>query len=48
MLLHELGRDVWRVLAIARTETECELQEVLAQPDANHLGVRMLRFLKNL
>jgi len=41
MLLHELGRDVWRVLAIARSETECELLEVLAEPDPNDLGERM-------
>jgi phage-related protein len=45
MLLHELGRDTWTVLAIARSETECELKEVLAQPDSNDLGARMLRFL---
>jgi plasmid maintenance system antidote protein VapI len=26
MLLHELGRDTWTVLAIARSQTECELK----------------------
>jgi phage-related protein len=41
MLLHELGRDQWTVLAIARSETECELLEVLAEHDANGLGRRM-------
>jgi len=34
MLLHELGRDKWRVLAIAQAETECELLDVLSEPDA--------------
>ena len=48
MLLHEPGRDTWTVLAIARSETECELKEVLAQPDSNDLGARMLRFLMRL
>ena len=47
MLLHELGRDRWTVLAIARSETECQLEEVLAQPDPNDLGVRMLAFLRH-
>jgi phage-related protein len=28
MLLHELGRDTWAVLAIARSGTECELKLV--------------------
>ncbi len=46
MLLHELGRDTWTVLAIARSETECELKNVLAQPDSNDLGARMFTFLK--
>lgn len=46
MLLHELGRDTWTVLAIARSATECELKEVLAQPDSNDLGARMFTFLK--
>lgn len=41
MLLHELGRDKWTVLAIARSEWECELLEVLAEHDANRLGRRM-------
>ena len=45
MLLHELGRDTWTVLSIARSETECELKEVLAQADSNDLGARMSRFL---
>jgi phage-related protein len=45
MLLHELGRSTWTVLAIARSETECELQEVLVQPDSNDLGSRMFSLL---
>lgn len=46
MLLHELGRDVWRVLAIARSETECELKDVLAKLDPNDLGSRMIFLLR--
>lgn len=45
MLLHELGRDTWTVLAIARSETECELKDVLARPDSNDLGSRMFVLL---
>jgi len=46
MLLHQLGRDRWTVLAVARTEAECELRMVLAEPDANDLGIRMLALLR--
>jgi phage-related protein len=46
MLLHELGCDTWTVLAIARSATECELKEVLAQPDSNDLGSRMMVLLR--
>lgn len=46
MLLHQLGRDRWTVLAIARSETECELHSVLSGPDPNDLGIRMLALLR--
>lgn len=46
MLLHQLGSDRWTVLAIARSETECELRDVLITPDPNRLGVRMLALLQ--
>lgn len=46
MLLHELGRDTWTVLAIARSEAECEVVDVLAQADVNDLGSRMFFLLR--
>lgn len=46
MLLHQLGSDRWTVLAIARSETQCELRDVLITPDPNRLGARMLALLQ--
>lgn len=46
MFLHQIGSDRWTVLAIASSETECELRDMLARPDASQLALRMLTLLR--